>query len=134
MFIPNCLYTPTVTDVLVNGAFDLISPDILELLVNATNGEQYGEDRAQDRQLSVQIIILNLHLQVAHNEMVALNAQGLLDMDALHEKYKIDCIRKTLACKGYDIDPLVDYYGLSPHGLDGVDYMGIENDNVWEIG
>lgn len=136
MFIPSCYHEPTISEISTFEAFDLISPAMNALVAKAFAGEKRGKNEDEKWETVNEIMMFNLQMVIASQDMKKQLAwDGTFDINKIEEKYKINCARKHFACKGFDIDPLLQHYGLTKLGLTGLDFMSLEDsDNVWEIG
>lgn len=133
-FLKNCVYTPGFSEQDTIGGFELIAPFMLDAVTKAFASEERGADATDTWDLANDIMMCNLHFIIAALEMKRRHNNGTLVFSELAEDYKFDCIRKTMACKGFDVDPLMEFYGLANGGMDGIDFMDIEDGpNVWTI-
>lgn len=135
MFLFNCHHEPTSSEISTIEAFDLIAPAMNMLAAKAFAAERKGKKDDKDWETANEIMMFNLQMVIAAQDMKKQLIWGTFDVIKLYEKYKINCARKHFACKGFDIDPLLAHYGLTAIGTDGINFMNLEDgDNVWEIG
>ncbi len=72
------------------------------------------------------------NIRVEYQAEYALYEAGLIDelvtIEELAETYKLECIRKTMACYGYNMMIIYELFGLnwiSDSTMDGIGYMAI---------
>lgn len=130
--------------------YEEASPWIFNLMDQAFAAAIYGKDpqvyynRTNDFHY---LLALMLIIRKRRLEYVALNGVDQT-VDYWYETYNLACITRTFMCKGYDIAPLLDIFGLNPisgrpvlggintspcpPALDGIDYMHIESGPLCE--
>jgi hypothetical protein len=124
MFLHNCPFTPTAAESHAIGGFELIETAMAAALETAYTKEERGVDGTVNYDFANDLMILNLHFAIAEYRN-----DGSLTLTEMKENYKVDCIRKTMALQGFDIDPLLNYYGLTTASVDGINYMDIEGED-----
>jgi len=120
---------------LLFSAYDTIGEDMLTIIEKAYSADQRGKKIGEDLWDQVNDInYLIVYFYIIRNYIIANDLTSTSDINDTKDTYKIDCIRKHFACFGFDIDPLLNVYGIVPGSTLGIDYAELETgDNPFEI-
>ncbi len=127
---------PTVYEKLLKSAFESVKERVMVLLDKANTLDAIGRrdlsltqfNTANDYHYVIWYFTLIKMWQIA--EVTKGNTVTLADIE---EKYDLECVKTSLACRGVAIKDLLAMFGFV-EGQDGINYMDISiGTNVWQI-
>jgi len=120
----------TVLETYISKSFQLYKDKIIELHNEQFKQEDItGESKKQFKVLNYHIAIL--YVILIYNDIIT-KSNNLLNWEYYNTKYEIDKYRISFACKGVDIDKILNIFNLPYINSNGIENMGIESNFIIE--
>jgi len=120
----------TVLESYISQSYKLYEDDIMTLHIEQFNQEDIcGESKKQFKVLNYHIA--TLYVVFIYNDIVS-RTNNLLEWSYFEEKYCVDKYRDAFACKGIDLDKILNIFGLPYVSSNGIGGMQIETNFVIE--